>query len=100
MPYIPNEVLQPLVNSFVQVMYLDWLMYEADLKKIEYRLSMKHECEYSSEYSTRHNIRLRRSRRVVDTPFNGLVPTTCTGWRVCKQDMIRLGQNCLNHLSA
>ena len=58
MPYIPDEVLQPLVNSFVQVMYLDWLMYEADLRKIEYRISRNQEQEYAWEYATRHRTRL------------------------------------------
>ena len=60
MPYIPDEVLRPLVNSFVHVMYLDWLMYEADLRKIGYRLSMNQEQEYAWEYATMHMIKLHK----------------------------------------
>ena len=72
-PEIPDKTLQPLANSFAQVMYLEWLMYEADLRKIEYKLSMHCDDEDIWEYATRHSTKLPRFKMYKVDDVQGLM---------------------------
>ena len=64
-PKIHDQDLQELVTAFVQVMYLEWLMYEADLRKLEYKLNMHRDDEDIWEYN-------RMNRKKTSKLFNKL----------------------------
>ena len=60
---IAVDSLQPVVNAFIQVMWLEWLLYEADLRKLKIMQNMhQSDLEYNDiqlSYINRYGKRVR-----------------------------------------